>query len=149
VNSFVGHSQVVTTNNCNNLKVAVNVAHKTKYSMYVCQSLLGNESYLVNISQLDIQLLNCLLSSLMNESVTELNSRINSLLYFLEDRIAGTTPENSCFGLLSVVAESIEPFRSKWASASVAILVFRLCLPSRCLANGIFFHETEIWCLPS
>jgi hypothetical protein len=36
--------------------------------MYVYQSLLGNGSYLVNTSQLNPQLLNCLLKSLTNES---------------------------------------------------------------------------------
>jgi hypothetical protein len=40
------------------------------------ESLLGNESYLVNTSQLHIQLLNCLLNSLGNEFLSELNPRM-------------------------------------------------------------------------
>jgi hypothetical protein len=42
---------------------------------------------------------------------------------------------SSCFGLLSVVAETSEPLLSKWTSASVAIPAFRRCLRNRCLAN--------------
>jgi hypothetical protein len=37
--------------------------------MSFCWSLLGNESYLINTSQLDTQLLNCLLNFLTNESL--------------------------------------------------------------------------------
>jgi hypothetical protein len=37
--------------------------------MYACYSLLGNESDLVNNSELNIQLLNCLLNSVMNELI--------------------------------------------------------------------------------
>jgi hypothetical protein len=36
--------------------------------MSACKSLPGNESYLVNTSQLNPQLLHCLLKSLTNES---------------------------------------------------------------------------------
>jgi hypothetical protein len=73
-NRFIEHSQVVTTNNCNSLtglhtlKITVTIAHKIKSSMCACSSLLGNGSYLVNISQLNAQLLHCLLESFTNES---------------------------------------------------------------------------------
>jgi hypothetical protein len=69
MNRFIGHSQVVTTNNYNNLKITVTLAHKMKYSMSVCYSLLGNESYRINILLMNTQLLNCLLNPLANESL--------------------------------------------------------------------------------
>jgi hypothetical protein len=53
--------------------------------MSVYQSLLDNESYLVNTSQLNTQLLNCILNSLTNECLIEFNSRINSLLLVREN----------------------------------------------------------------
>jgi hypothetical protein len=53
--------------NCNTLEITVTVAHKMKSSMSACYSLFGNESYLVNTSQLNIQLLTCLVNSITNE----------------------------------------------------------------------------------
>jgi hypothetical protein len=80
VDRFTGHSQVVTTNNYNTLKITVTIANKIKSSMCAYYSLLGNESYLVNTSQLYTQLLKCLLKSLTNESLTELNCQSQSYI---------------------------------------------------------------------
>jgi hypothetical protein len=55
------------TQNCNTLEITVTIAYKIKYSMSACWLLLGNDSYLVDTSQLNIQLLNCLLNSITNE----------------------------------------------------------------------------------
>jgi hypothetical protein len=52
---------------CNTLKITVTIAHEIKSSVSACQSLLGNASYFINTSQLNIQLLNCLLISVTNE----------------------------------------------------------------------------------
>jgi hypothetical protein len=41
---FIGHSQVLTTNNFNTLKITVTVTGKVKSSVSAYQSLLGNES---------------------------------------------------------------------------------------------------------
>jgi hypothetical protein len=60
-------SPVVTTRNYNTVKITVIIARKIRSSTPVYCSLLGNESYLVNTSQLNTQLLNCLLNSLVND----------------------------------------------------------------------------------
>jgi hypothetical protein len=73
MNRFIEHSQVVTTNNYNTLKITETIINKIKYLTSACWSLLSNESYLVNTSQLNTELLNCLLNSLTNESFTQLN----------------------------------------------------------------------------
>jgi hypothetical protein len=39
---------------CNTLKITVTIAHKIKCSVSACCSLHGNESYLINISQIII-----------------------------------------------------------------------------------------------
>jgi hypothetical protein len=62
MNRFIEHSQVVTTDNYNTLKITANITHEIKSSMLVCQSLLGNTS------QLNPWLLYFLLKSLTNES---------------------------------------------------------------------------------
>jgi hypothetical protein len=50
MNRFIGHSQVVTTDNYKTLQVTVTKTHKIKSSTSAYYSLLGNESYLVNTS---------------------------------------------------------------------------------------------------
>jgi hypothetical protein len=54
VNTFIGHSQVVTTNNYNTVKIMVTIKQKIKSSTSACQSLLGNEFYLVNASTTEL-----------------------------------------------------------------------------------------------
>jgi hypothetical protein len=56
MNRFIGHSQVVTTNNYNTLsglhtgKITVTITHEIKSWRLLAESLLGNESYLINTS---------------------------------------------------------------------------------------------------
>jgi hypothetical protein len=54
MNRFNGHSHVVTTNNYNTLKITVIITQKIKSSTSAYYSLLGNESYLVNSSTIEL-----------------------------------------------------------------------------------------------
>jgi hypothetical protein len=51
MNRFIGHSQVVTTNNYNILKNTITATHKIKSAYW---SLLGNESYLLNALTIEL-----------------------------------------------------------------------------------------------
>jgi hypothetical protein len=54
VNRFTGSTQVVTTVNYNTVKIAVTKTHEIKSSYLVSESLLGNESFLVNDSTVEV-----------------------------------------------------------------------------------------------
>jgi hypothetical protein len=55
--------------NCNTLWITETIAHKVKALMPACKPLLGDESYLVYNSQLNIRLLNCLMNYITNERI--------------------------------------------------------------------------------
>jgi hypothetical protein len=82
--------------NCNTLHITVTIAHKLNSSMSACESLLGNESYLVNTSQMNIQLLNCLLNYITNEWI-EFTNEVSFI------SLGG--PNRSYWSPISVVAE--------------------------------------------
>jgi hypothetical protein len=100
-------------------------------------SLLDYECLYSTVTNAKRRITTHTLNTLTNKSITELNSRTNSLLKLRENQIAATIS----VGLLSVVAKTSEPLPSKWTSASVAIPAFSRCLTSRCLTNGHILHN--------
>jgi hypothetical protein len=75
---------------------------------------VGNESSLVNTSQLNRQLLNCFLNSLTNESLTELNSRMNSLLPLRETQVEITAAKGSITALHECILGNCVLIRKQW-----------------------------------
>jgi hypothetical protein len=91
MNRFIGHSQAITTNtnNYNILKITATITHIQRLLASRC---LATKSYLVNTSQLNSQLLKCLLNSLTNElrlNLSRLKSPgMNSQLTLSQSHIA-------------------------------------------------------------
>jgi hypothetical protein len=55
MNRLTGHSQVVTTNNYNTLKITVTITHKIKSSVSACLVAAWSlESYLINSSTTEL-----------------------------------------------------------------------------------------------
>jgi hypothetical protein len=59
MNKFIGHSQVVSTNNYNTLKITVTITQNK-----VLNVLLASRCLVTSLIWLTLQLLNCLLNSL-------------------------------------------------------------------------------------
>jgi hypothetical protein len=91
MNRFIGHSQVIITNNCSTLKITVTITNKIKSSTSPCLIVAWYESYLFNNSQLNIQLLNRLLNPLKNW--------ISDCLEFFIPTLRPTVSRPVCLGI--------------------------------------------------